>query len=106
MKKITILFFMIFAIAKIHAQNYQIKFAGTGASSTVDSVKIENLTQGTFLNLGGADTLHLVGTQRINSGIDKSGMIIYPNPLNEESRLEIYSIKAGNIKIEIFDLST
>lgn len=63
MKKITIIFFLLLAIAEIQAQNYNISFSGTSASITVDSVKVENLTQGTWLTLLGADTLHLIGTQ-------------------------------------------
>ena len=50
----------------MYAQDYQINFTGTGATSTVDSVKVENLSQCTSLSLGGADTLHLKATKYHN----------------------------------------
>ena len=46
MKKALFVLSMIFATANIYSQNFQISFAGTGAATTIDSVKIQNLTQG------------------------------------------------------------
>lgn len=37
-------------------------FAGTGASTTVTSVRIENLVQGTSREISGTDILHLTQT--------------------------------------------
>ena len=34
---------------KTSAQNYTISFTATGAVTTIDSVKVENITQGTSL---------------------------------------------------------
>jgi len=52
MKK-TIIFLMIFVIVKLQAQTYQISFAGSGASTTIDSVKVQDLTQCTGILLNG-----------------------------------------------------
>lgn len=56
---------LIFAIAKTQAQDYQINFTGTGASTIVDSVKVENLTQCTGLSIYGNDTLHLTAVKSV-----------------------------------------
>jgi hypothetical protein len=64
MKTILFAFLMIITALHIRGQNYQIHFTGNGASSTVDSVKVENLSQHTSLTLAGTDTrpwLHLLG---------------------------------------------
>ena len=49
--------FLLFSFVQISAQPYQITFTGSGLSSTVDSVEVLNLTQGTTLTLAGADIL-------------------------------------------------
>jgi len=46
---------MIFLMLNLKGQDYLISFAGTGASNSVDSVKIENLTRGTKLKMKGSD---------------------------------------------------
>ena len=73
----------IVAITKAFAQNYQISFAGAGASTTVDSVKIENLTQCTDTLISGSNILQLTGVVGINElsiSADNS-LSIYPNPM-------------------------
>jgi len=102
-----ILFLLIFA-AKLQAQNYELTFTGSGAGDSVDSVFIENLTQGTHLSIHGGDILHLMN---LVTGIDEPNqgftgdLMIYPNPSREFSNLEFESSAPGSIKIEIHDLS-
>lgn len=63
------------------AQNY-ISFSGSGAGNTVDSVKIENLTQCTSMDMCGSDILKLVpviGIYDIENTGEKA-VHIYPNP--------------------------
>ena len=62
MRICTSLLYLIILAQPVSAQDYLITFAGAGASSTVDSVKVENLSQCTSLSLSGADTL-LLGTE-------------------------------------------
>jgi uncharacterized protein (TIGR02145 family) len=73
---------LIIAVFKIHAQNYQISFTGTGGSTSVDSVKVENLSKWTSLVLAGTDTLNLSATVGINAPPNPGGigLRIYPNP--------------------------
>jgi len=105
MKKITILLLGMFAIISLQAQNYYIDFTASGASTTLDSVFVENLTQGTSLTLGGSDTLHLIGTVDItDNSQSKDDIKIYPNPFNEKSYLEFYNETQTMIVIDIYDV--
>lgn len=91
----------------VNAQNYLIYFAGTGASTIVTSVKVENLNAGTFLTLNGNDVLHLTGTTDIYSPENKqsSGIRIYPNPMTENSLIEVEPPVEGEAVIAIYDLT-
>ena len=98
---------MIMAAFEIYAQNYQINFAGTGGSTNVDSVKVENLSQCTSLTLAGIDTLNLTATV----GIDESrnpceiGVTIYPNPSPGYFSVEFEAITGNNVFIGLYDMS-
>jgi uncharacterized protein (TIGR02145 family) len=106
MKKILFLIAILSAITA-NAQNYYISFAGTGAASTVDSVKVENLMTGTSLILKGDDILHLTGTVGIPSyEYDKPAKLkIYPNPMKDYSMIEISPSVAGEAIITVFDMA-
>jgi hypothetical protein len=58
----SVLIFSAGCTMSITAQDYQISFAGTGESTVVTSVKVENLTKGTMLEISGSDILHLKAT--------------------------------------------
>lgn len=91
----------------VNAQNYLISFAGTGASNTVGSVKIDNLTAGTTLTISGGDILRLTILTGVNSIESKqsSELKIYPNPMTDYSTLEIYPPASGNATITLSDLN-
>jgi uncharacterized protein (TIGR02145 family) len=98
---------VIFCALKANAQNYLISFAGTGATTTVSTVKVENLTKSTSLALNGSDILRLTGTTGVNSIENKqsSGIKIYPNPMTGNSILQIYPPEAGSVVITVFDMT-
>jgi uncharacterized protein (TIGR02145 family) len=107
---VKILFFVlaIFAILKVNAQNYLIAFTGSGASNTVSLVKVENLATGEMITLNGTDILNLKGDRSITSIDDKnikSGLKIYPNPMIDNSIIEVYPPISGNATISIFNMS-
>ncbi|MFA4851227.1 MAG: FISUMP domain-containing protein [Bacteroidales bacterium] len=108
MKKITLLFLLIFAIAKTYAQNYQISFAGTGASTTVDSVQVENLTQCTDTILGGSDILHLtatvVGINELNTSAENT-LHIYPNPMTGNCSVDFEATAQSKTTIGLYDIT-
>lgn len=106
MKKLLILIGFAYALIT-NAQNYLITFAGTGASSTVSSGKVENLTAGTSLIVSGSDILHLTS---ITTGINSikndpiSRIKIYPNPMTDYTTMQIYPPVAGEAVITVLDI--
>jgi uncharacterized protein (TIGR02145 family) len=99
---------LIFMILDLQAQDYLVSFAGTGASTTVDSVKVENLTQGTKLLMKGSDVLHLVpGTTGIESESDnlKNGISFSPNPMADYCRMLFALPGPGRTEIILYDLT-
>ncbi len=106
MKIFTIIIAIILASFIIQAQDYQISFTASGASTTVDSVQVKNLDQQTELTLNGSDILHLtdiVSIPDINNILN--GVSVYPNPMTESSNLRFYQRKPGKTKIEIYNIS-
>ena len=59
MKKTTLMFFLTLGFLQTQAQDYLISFAGTGATTSVGSVQVDNLTRMTTVTLNGTDILHL-----------------------------------------------
>jgi uncharacterized protein (TIGR02145 family) len=106
MKKLLFLLAII-CVLKANAQNYLITFSGSGAASTVSTVKVENLTKGTSLTLNGGDILRLTGTVGISSIENKqsSEIKIYPNPMVDNSTVEIYPPVAGDAIISVYDMT-
>jgi uncharacterized protein (TIGR02145 family) len=107
MKTIIFLTVMILSLAETRAQNFLISFTGTGASTTVDSVKVENLTQCTDTALGGEDILELSGTTGIpNLNSDPEKVLnIFPNPTNGNCTIGFEADNGGNTIIALFDLN-
>ena len=97
----------IFCSLQANAQNYSVSFAGTGASTTVTTVKVENLMKGTTLTLNGNDILHLIaaatGIYSIKQ-VQSPKLRIYPNPMTDNSTLEVFPPVAGNAAITIYEI--
>ena len=97
---------MISATLKTSAQNYTISFTATGAVTTIDSVKVKNITQGTSLTIIGNDTLHLIETSGIkNLSVKNENIKVYPNPMIGQTELSFYAEKTGNVQLIIYDVS-
>jgi uncharacterized protein (TIGR02145 family) len=89
------------------AQEYRISFSGSGASETVDSIQVENLSDGRILTIKGGDILRLTGTVGINSDEydPVSGIWTFPNPFKGTAAVEFLPPVAGPAIIEISDIS-
>jgi hypothetical protein len=104
MKTLTIIVSLLFAIAALQAQDYQISFTGSGQSTIIDSIQVKNLTQGTTLSLNGDDVLHLVGTAGINTlTANENAVEVYPNPIVEFAFVEFTNSKTELVYLEIFN---
>ncbi|MFZ4414747.1 MAG: FISUMP domain-containing protein [Bacteroidales bacterium] len=106
MKKITFLFLMIFANANIYSQIYTISFAATGAATTVDSVKVENITQGTTVKWYAGDVLQLILSNGINNlGANEENFHVFPNPMQGQAEILFYVKQSGNATLSIYNIS-
>lgn len=95
------------AISNIEAQDFQISFAGTGSSTTVDSVFVENLTQGTELSVAGNDIVNLVvtvGESEFDVNSDRT-LQVFPNPMNGSCRLDFETKIEGNASLTLFEMT-
>jgi uncharacterized protein (TIGR02145 family) len=92
---------------KTQAQDFQINFAGSGASSTVDSVKVENLTQCKSISIGGSDILHLIANVGIKDIItpDAKFLQVFPNPTNSDCLLQFETYEKNEVTISLYGLN-
>jgi len=92
----------------IKAQDYQISFSGSGESTTVATVNVENITKGTSVSLTGTDVLHLMKTI---TGIESMGqnsvkkLTFTPNPMSGNSVMQFDLPRSGLTNISFHDLS-
>jgi len=108
MKLITFtLLLAIITSLSLSAQNYNITFSGSGSSNVVDSVKIENLTQCTSLEMAGNNTLSLVATIGISQKdfSEEAFVKIFPNPLESSSAIDFYIPENGTVSLIVSDLT-
>lgn len=103
-----VLIFQVMSILSLQSQDFLISFMGSGGSTTVDSVRVENMTQGTKLKMVGSDILHLKGfitAIETTSNNENGNIIFYPNPMKEYSRMEFALPEAGETSISLYEIS-
>ncbi len=104
----TFLLMLSIPVAHLQGQDYMINFSGSGASTSVTTVIVENLTQDTKLTMSGNDALHLEG---ILTGIEpnrdgkKNGISFSPNPMTDYSQMRFVLPEPGKTEINLIDLS-
>ncbi len=106
MKETTFLIVLLFAIAKLYGQDYYIiDFIGEGANP--DNIKVENLTQGTSVNMDGTDVLYLLLEQSEINEIHfvSKKLTIFPNPMEQNSNIEFNNAKQGNVSIRVYSIT-
>jgi uncharacterized protein (TIGR02145 family) len=105
----TILVSLIFTLTVLKAtgQTYLINFTGSGAATSVSTVKVENLTKGTYCTLNGSDILRLTIITGTNSAENTQSSVlkIYPNPASDNARLEILPPAEGIAIISVCDMT-
>lgn len=107
MKTFTLILSLLISIMVLKAQDYQISFEGTGESTVVETVQVQNLTQGTSLTLNGSEVLHLMGIVGIGQ-VDANGdnsLRIYPNPMATNSKVEFEIPTSGKVIIDLYDIT-
>ncbi|MCX6232105.1 MAG: T9SS type A sorting domain-containing protein [Bacteroidetes bacterium] len=106
MEKLYIFMITIFATANIYAQTYTISFAATGTATTVDSVKVENLTHPATATWHAGDVFQLVLGTGINEvRINDDNLIVFPNPMQGQAEISFYARQTGNACLSIYDIA-
>jgi uncharacterized protein (TIGR02145 family) len=106
MRKLILIFLLVFALLKTQAQDYLISFLGSGAASTISSVKVDNLTSGASVTLNSGDILHLSSTVGIDEPLATKGKLeIYPNPVTELATLSFDSPESSKAIIRVSDVT-
>ncbi len=108
MKVKFLLFLFVLISIELSAQDYLLSFSANGAVSSIDSIQVNNLTQGTFVTIVGSDELRLIEEVQ---DIPKVGLLnlsevnIFPNPVTDKSSIIFNVENSGNIIVDLFDLS-
>ncbi len=101
-----VIFQMIIMPVKIYALNYTISFTGTGASTSVGSVLVQNLTKGIEVTVPTGNVLNLydftTSVDNVSNNVD--GIAVYPNPIQGKSTVSFYAKKAGKTQIYVFGI--
>ena len=106
-KILTVLILSMTVCLTTQAQNYKVTFSGSGENITVDSVRIHNITQNTSMLLLGPEILNLVQFPTIIKNFDATEDFIkvYPNPMTQNTQLEVFCTQPGEVIVQIFDIS-
>jgi uncharacterized protein (TIGR02145 family) len=88
------------------ALNYTISFSGSGASTSVDSVIVQNLTKGTTVTVPAGYGLNLMvdlnAVEQVKA--NDENIHIYPNLIEGTSTLSFLAKQAGVVQINAFSL--
>ena len=99
-------FFLGLLPFKTVALNYTITFTGTGASSTVDRVIVQNLTRGTSVIVPTGNVLNLldVATAVNQLGANNETIRVYPASVAGKYKVSFYARQAGTTQLNAFSL--
>ena len=106
--KILIFITLFLSVVYSFGQDYLISFTAKGASTSIDSILVENVTQRKNITIGGADVIRLQKTVTTYAQLfnhNDKNLRIYPNPIIEFAKVEFYSPVSGNVSIDLFDIS-
>ena len=104
---IKIFLLCMICISNAHALNYMINFAGTGLSSTVDSVIVHNLTKNTTVIVPTGLVLCLtdVTTETQKTNEIHTGISILPTSDDGKYILSFYANEAGLSRIYLYNIN-
>src|ERR1035437_5187983 len=91
---------------KTVALNYTITCTGTGASSTANSVIVQNLTRGTSVTVPAGNVLNLTDVPNAVGQVSANDETIrvYPASVGGKSMVSFFSKKAGITQLSAFSL--
>jgi len=97
---------LVASLPCIAAINYSITFTGTGASTTVGDVIVQNLTKGTTVTVPAGNVLNL---SDVLSAVEQLGandetIRVYPNSAGGAYTLSFYAKQAGSTQVNVYGL--
>ncbi len=103
---LAIVLILLFSALKAVALDYTINFTGSGASSTVENVIVQNLTKGTQTTVPAGSVLRLSDqTNGVEKPIsDTETMKIVPTPEEGKYNMSFYSPNTGVTQISAYSL--
>jgi uncharacterized protein (TIGR02145 family) len=103
---VTFVFLMFFLSLKSYAFDYTITFTGTGASTTVESVIVQNLTKSTTVTVPTGNSLKLSdapnAVEQLNANDET--IRVYPNSVDGESTVSFFTKQAGSTQLNAFSI--
>ncbi|MGM0650998.1 MAG: FISUMP domain-containing protein [Bacteroidota bacterium] len=107
MKKLSLLFTSLLIACMLSAQDYNVTFSASDTpTDQVDSVQVENITQGKTITVNGDDTLHLVDVvQNIEQPESKSRFSVYPNPASGYAFVEFWHDDSDDAQFSVYDMA-
>jgi uncharacterized protein (TIGR02145 family) len=104
--KILIALFLTLSITiKVYAFDYTITFTATGAGTTIESIVVQNITQGTTVTLTAGNVLNLTDYTALNQvKANDQSLQIYPNPAQGKATVSFYASEGGNTQINVFGI--
>ncbi|MGC9330989.1 MAG: FISUMP domain-containing protein, partial [Bacteroidales bacterium] len=109
MKKLSLLLTSSLIACMVFAQDYNVTFSAYSIGTPtdqVDSVQVENITQGKTITVNGDDTLHLVDVvQNIEQPESNSTFSVYPNPASGYAFVEFWNDGSDDAQLSVYDMA-
>jgi len=103
-----ILFFILFFLLHLNARafEYRIAFTGSGTSSTIDSVVVQNLYKSTQVTVPGGSQLRLTDEESTIGSLKTIAdfAYVYPNPIIDNATYSFVAKNDGSTQISVFGL--
>ena len=91
-----IILVLLITVCKTFSADYNISFSASGASTTYDSVEVKNISKGTTAIIPYGSDLQLSSMTTSLKGYKENSILIYPNPVVDESILSNSLISPAN----------
>lgn len=101
-----LLLLLVVSLPCTAAINYSISFTGSGASTIVGDVIVQNLTKGTTVIVPAGNVLNLSdGLSAIEQlNVNDETIRVYPNNVGGKSTLSFFAKQAGSTQINVYSL--
>jgi len=105
-QSIIVISILLFISFKITALNYTVNFTGSGAATIVDSVIVQNLTQGTKVTVPAGNVLNLSDqTNAVDQlAMNNENLDIYPNGYDGKYTMTFYAKNPGVTQISVYSV--